>query len=224
MEIHTLQLQAADPGALVSHYGDVLGLPVLASGEHELVVQVGTSRLSFTKAPDGQQPRYHFACNIPQQFAEAKAWLSARVPLIRDNTGVDSFFSESWNAHNCYWRDPAGNILELISRYALPDSGDGPFGSHSLRCISEIGVTTDDVRVAVAEFSQLGLPLYQNDLSDTFAAVGDEHGLLIVVRQGREWYPQTGVTAEQIPLDVTISVAAGSPRIRVAGPPYAIRN
>jgi hypothetical protein len=46
-----------------------------------------------------------------------------------------------------------------------------------------------------------GLQPYRGE-TDTFTAVGDENGLLIVVQQGREWYPRTGISAEPSPLEI----------------------
>jgi hypothetical protein len=54
----------------------------------------------------------------------------------------------------------------------------------------------------------LGLSIYDGQGSDTFSAVGDELGLLIVVKQGRNWYPETGILAGLHP--VTVNIAAAS--------------
>ncbi len=50
-----------------------------------------------------------------------------------------------------------------------------------------------------------GLQLYKGQ-TDTFTALGDENGLLIVVKTGREWYPNTGQTAMDSALEVIFEV------------------
>ena len=49
----------------------------------------------------------------------------------------------------------------------------------------------------------LALPPYL-DSGDTFAPVGDEEGLLIVVRAGRHWFPTTDA-ATALPIAVTLA-------------------
>ena len=39
----------------------------------------------------------------------------------------------------------------------------------------------------------LGVTVYDGEGGDMFTAVGDELGLFIVVKQGRIWYPETGI-------------------------------
>jgi hypothetical protein len=121
------------------------------------------------------------------------------------------FYSESWDAHNLYFRDPAGNIVELIARHTLGNADAGPFSGASILGISEIGVAADDVRELVAELiERTGAAEYHGPGSASFSPVGDESGLLIVVARGRIWFPETGVPAEPLPVTVTTE-RAGRP-------------
>lgn len=202
--MHIRELQIAVPSLAELHpfYTGVLGLPALQTTSTSVTLQVGASHLTLAEAGEPPRGNYHFAFNIPEnQYAEAKTWLSQRVPLISASDGTDLFTVGNWNVHNFYFYDPAGNILELIARHDLPNASDRPFDATSLLNISEIGVATDDVPAQVAAIqAQVNAPLYRQPLDATFTAIGDEHGLLIVVRRGRIWFPDTGKPAEFLPI------------------------
>jgi catechol-2,3-dioxygenase len=204
MHIHELELLANDLAELRVFYGELLGLPVLQASEAILELRVGTTVLRFVQAPVGWQGFYHFAFNIPEnQLSEASAWLQQRVPLIADRSGNSRFRSESWNAEQIYFYDPAGNIGELIARHGLANATSDPFGAQHLLNVSEIGLAVDDVpRAAGGLRKQFGIETYL-EASDTFTPLGDEHGLLIVVQQGRIWFPDTGKAA--VPAAVVIN-------------------
>jgi len=211
MDIQELTLSAADLTAQHNFYENVLKLPVIESDEQHLVIRAGKTQLEFVHAP--VQGIYHFAFNIPEnQFAEARDWLS--VPRIRAKDGRDEFFIESWNAHNVYFYDPAGNILELIARHTLPNASTEPFSEKSLLNISEIGIAAQDVK-AFTESSSL--PNYGSP-SDDFAPLGDENGLLIIVKIGRQWFPDTGRTALELPLQALIS--SNGRQMQINGVPH----
>ena len=210
MHIDTLELLAPDLAALHAFYAATFGLPAEQTAD-SLTIQVGGTRLTFAQAPAGWTERYHYAINIPEnQFAAAKAWLAARVPLVTDADGTDTFFSTDWNADLCYYLDPAGNIGELIARHTLACASDAPFGPASLLTVSEIGLPTPDVPATVADLTaHLGVATY-GETSDTFTPVGDEQGLFIVVRAGRIWFPDTGIPANPLPFTVTVRNARGN--------------
>ncbi len=196
MKIKSLKLWATQLDALAAFYRDTLGL-IISVRQNRFEVYVGYTRLAFHQAETAEGSPYHFAINIPEnQFDEGKAWLAQRVSLIKDRDGSDTFDFLSWNAHACYCYDPAGNIVELIARHSLDCAADGslgPFSSRSLLGVSEMGLVTDDVRDTTHQLcTKFGLGVYDGAGSDTFAAVGDEQGLFIVVKRGREWYPDTG--------------------------------
>ena len=205
MQIDHLELLAPDLPALRDFYAGRFGLTVLPSPPDRLELQVGTTRLVFMQAPEGWTGCYHFAFNIPEnQYQEAKSWLAARVPLAAAADGRDEFWSDDWNADILYFFDPAGNIGELIARHTLACASDAPFGPASLLAVSEVGLATPDVPATIADLSaRLGLRPY-GETSDTFAPVGDERGLFIIVHAGRIWFPDTGILAEPLCLAATI--------------------
>ncbi len=221
MNIIELRLQANDLDALARFYGQTLGLAILDFSHASVCIAVGASRLVFAHTHQAVPP-YHVAFNVPEHlFAEAKAWLSKRCPLVNDASGNDEFNFENWNAHAVYFDDPCGNLLELIARHTLPSSADGKFGSHSLLCISEIGIVTDEPRItAQLARDKLGTSVYRGEPNDQFVPAGDEHGLLIIVARGRPWFNQETLRAEPGPVTVQIAGAPTfdlTPHARIIG-------
>lgn len=220
MYIHEATLMTRDIRAQRRFYGELMGLSLHEEAE-SLTIEVGTTRLIFKQAPDDWRGCYHFAFNVPEnQLHEAQEWVTRFAPLWPDANGETLFASSSWNANQFYFLDPAGNILECIARHGLSNASDAPFGSHSLLSVSEVGVATSDVAATVAQLGRdVGAPVYDGAGSDTFTAVGDEHGLLIVVKVGRIWYPDTGIAATAAP--VSALVEHDKRRYRLSSPPLA---
>jgi catechol-2,3-dioxygenase len=147
-------------------------------------------------------------------------WLAARVPLLADPLGATTFAFPTWDADSVYCYDAAGNILELIARRTLQAPEARLFDAQSLLTISEVGLVTPDVDATIAWVqAQLPAPEYRSTRSPDFAALGDEHGLLIVAQTGREWYPSTGKRAVPAPLTIIASAGGGAP-VTLVGPPW----
>jgi catechol-2,3-dioxygenase len=194
-------------------YGDTLGLPVTEPSAGTLAVQAGGTAISFEAVHAGR-PYYHFAFNIPENMLpRAKEWLRPRCPLVRRPDGSDEYHFVSWNAHSVYFLDPAGNILEFIARHNLRNArpAGAEFSPKDILYASEIAVVVDDVGAAAENAgASLGLRPFAGSISRQFAALGDDHRLLIVVKRGREWNSGHGRTAEVYPLRATIRGAPGA--------------
>lgn len=223
MRLEEVVLQASDLARLRDFYCRVLGLPEVPGPGDTLALQAGRSRLCFQQADRTWQGYYHFAFDVPEnQLAAAKAWLAGRVPLIADKTGADQFHFDSWNSDSVYFYDPAGNILEFIARHNAPTQATGPFGASAIVAVSEIGVACDDVPALVQRLrNELGVAVYADGAGAQFAPVGDEEGLLIVVTQGRIWFPDTGKPAVYAPLRLRL-LAEPRREYTLTGPPYDI--
>ncbi|NJL28937.1 MAG: hypothetical protein HC897_14130 [Thermoanaerobaculia bacterium] len=179
-------------------YARTLGLEVTPSDDRKsFAVTAGESVLEFVE-DSSQDASYHFAFNVPEnQFAQAKRWLAARTPLLRDSeTGEDELFFESWNAHAVYFADPAGNIGELIARHTLPIRREGEFAPAQLLHVSEIGlVAPDPDRLARQLIAEFGLSKY----GPTSFFVGDELGLFVLPPVGRPWIPRAPAGRGDVP-------------------------
>ncbi|RJE86041.1 ring-cleaving dioxygenase [Paenibacillus sp. 1011MAR3C5] len=193
------------PDELMPFYRDVLGLPIRESAENRFTVQTGYTSLTFLHQPadTGTAPYYHFAINIPEnKLDEAKRWIESRVEIGSED-GEDISYSELWDSHSVYFLDTAGNILELIARHTMDNAVDRPFDpKRDLLGISEMGMPTKDVPRAVDELEALGIPTYKRRDS-VFNPVGDEEGILIVVKPGRRWH-FTNLTAECFPFQANV--------------------
>ena len=145
MKITYLELPTKDLIAQRDYYSQVLELRVNLSADR-LEVQAGETILIFTQALPDFDGAYHFAFNIPEnQFGAAKAWISARIPLLKDEEGKIEFDSASWNSHSVYFKDTAGNVLEFIARHNLKNARTFTFDGTQILNISEIGLPSEDV-------------------------------------------------------------------------------
>jgi catechol-2,3-dioxygenase len=205
MKLFELRLKMGDLIEARNFYHDVMKLPVLEETADLLVLQAGATRLVF-EHETGWQGRYHFAFDVPEnQVQEAAAWIAVKAKLATLNEKAIFNSSAHWNAHMVYFYDPAGNILEFIGRHNQPNASSEPFSERSIIAISEIGLTTRDVPQTVQWLGDnLGMLVYDGAGSDTFSAVGDELGLFIVVKEGRNWYPETGIPAGFYPVRATL--------------------
>jgi catechol-2,3-dioxygenase len=204
-----LRLRCADTEELLRFYRDTLELTVERAANDAIEVRFGETVIEFTKSDDGSQPYYHFALNIPHNTLDtAVIWMRHRCPLVQRADGSVIFHFESWNAHAIYFIDPAGNIVEFIARHTLssdPRYVGTPtwFDSSHMLCASEIGVVAPDVASAAAKLKTgLDLPTYHGS-SEEFHAVGDEHGLFIVVKTGRRWF-SSDRAAEVFPAEAVV--------------------
>ena len=92
-----------------------------------------------------------------------------------------------WLARSAYYYDSAGNIIELIARERVP-------GDELLIEVSEVGLPVADVGAAVDFLeTELGVPHFSGD--QNFSAVGDDHGLFILVPGRAAWLSRTGPPA-----------------------------
>jgi catechol-2,3-dioxygenase len=222
MKLFELRLKIGDLQQARGFYHEVLKLPILEETSELLVLQAGSTRLAFEQEA-GWEEKYHFAFDVPEnQIEQAAEWISQRAKLAILNGTTLFKSSDHWNAHMVYFYDPAGNILEFIARHNQPNAAREPFSERSILSISEIGLATQNVRETVDWLCDtLELKIYDGAGSDTFSAVGDELGLFIVVKEGRVWYPETGIHAGVNPVDVTLLDGKGG-NYRIPGLPYHI--
>jgi len=173
---------------LRNFYKDVLGLSILEDTPKGITFKVGETLLSFKETTSNNEPFYHFAMNIPHnKFQQAKKWLQDQGVKLNMEDGKDEVYFETWNAESVYFEDPAGNIVELVARYHLPNEKEGDFSSEDLLNVSEIGIVHNQVLPLVHELNKTGIPCWREE-DESFTPVGNEEGLIIVVKRGRRWY------------------------------------
>jgi len=194
--IQSLRLETAAPlSEMKAYYRDLLELEILGEDASELTVRAGETRITFVAAAPSEvgAPFYHFAFNIPEnKLLAARSWQRERTPLIAPYANLrdpqypdDVVHFANWNAHSVFFWDPAGNLLEHIARHDLRSSADGSFRSSDILYASEIGLIADDVPAMARDVAgTFGLLPYRG-ASEQFTAVGDELGLLLVMKRGR---------------------------------------
>lgn len=219
MQIDRLELQTWDLKEQALFYGETLELDTRIIAGKQLVIRAGATELVFTQADENQHVQYHFAFNIPEnQFETAKKWIAMRADLLADEEGNTTIDFGNWNAHSLYFKDAAGNILEFIARHDLKNARE-EFGILS---VSEIGLATEYVPLLVKSLQEKTglLPYNKDESAESFTAVGNADGLFILVKQGRIWYPDSGVPAQLLPVRVHFRV--DETKMVLSGVPYQI--
>jgi catechol-2,3-dioxygenase len=189
-------LSGAPLSAIKAFYGKTLDLAILDERADRLTVEAGETKITFvasSETVEGRAPFYHFAFNIPEnKIVKALEWQKARTPLlpIPERNRAAGFPPEvvdysHWNAHSIFFLDPAGNVVEYIARHDLKNGDNSPFSWADILYASEIGLVVDDVPAAVASLQPFaGITPYKGT-SEQFTAMGDEYGLLLVMKRGR---------------------------------------
>jgi hypothetical protein len=132
----------------------------------------------------GEPSPHHFAFHV----SDLEPWKE------RLDVGEEHDFSSWGGARAVYFRDPEDNVAELITR---PDP-------RPELTLAEVALPVADVPAAVRTLGEgLSLAPYR-DWDESFAPLGDDDGLLIVVRVGRGWFP-VGVPASDAPIEVTVA-------------------
>jgi catechol-2,3-dioxygenase len=185
---------------LKKFYSDNLGFSVVSESSEQLVINAGQTQIRFIKSANtNAAPFYHFAFNIPEnKIREARDWQLKKTPLLPtpahmtdEGYANDIRHFRNWNAHSIFFWDPAGNLVEYIARHDLKNSVMGDFSTGDILYASEIAFIVNDVDVVAKDFSEtFALTEYKQGNAE-FRAIGDEQGLLLVMKKGRVWMGNT---------------------------------
>ncbi|MBX7044640.1 MAG: glyoxalase [Ignavibacteria bacterium] len=194
MQITELTLFTDNISETKNFYGNILSLKIISQSDNQVGFQAGSTKLIFKECKNTQKPFYHFAFNIPSnKLTEAIGWMAEKVNLLPtdENSFIANF--KNWNAKSIYFFDAAGNIAELISRFDLKNETGEKFNSSQILCVSEIGIVSNDLhsikQKLINDYKVSDFVKSVN--SDTFSAMGDDNGLLILAVENRNWYPTT---------------------------------
>ena len=222
MKISKLSLRCRSIGDQKSFYEDTLGLQTSTPNQKTLIVSCGISELVFEESSGDFTP-YHFAFNIPEnQHQQALEWLSEKVDLF-DYKGDRVVHFANWDAHAIYFADADGNILEFIARHTLDNASSESFHPSLMTEISEIGAPTGNLPELRKELKELtGLSEY-SDFSDSFTAIGDARGLIILVPTDRNWMP-TEIPSKPAPFTLELKTNGKSQSIFFDGHKFAKTN
>jgi catechol 2,3-dioxygenase-like lactoylglutathione lyase family enzyme len=206
MHLAEITLASQRPAQQRRFYAEALGLEAGAAGD-VVRVRAGAGRLVFV--PGAPSPQ-HIAFRIPSAaYADALAWLGERAELLTGADGSYRFAFPDWNADAMYFRDPDGNVLELIAHHGLPEPYEPPFAPDTLLGVCEVGMPADDVAAFLVWLEgRAGARRWSGD-GVSFAAAGDKRGSLIVVPRGRAWHPVPGAEAVAGPIGIELGDGAG---------------
>jgi len=204
MKLKELILETNVLKKLYDFYHLELGFPLIKVTKNEFSIKIGSTHLTFIEGDKNTKPFYHFAINIPEnRMKEALKWLEKKVEIITFE-GEKMIHFQLWNAHAIYFNDPAGNIVEVIARHQLKSPlTTKPFSYIEFLRIDEIGIPVFNVPETVEKIKrELGISAWRQP-SDTFATVGDEEGLFIIVKKNRQWF-MSDKEAAIFPIQMTI--------------------
>jgi catechol-2,3-dioxygenase len=214
MKLEHIQIHSNNIQQTAIFYQDVLELPIIEKKTNSISIQAGNSVLEFVQNP-AIKSIYHLAFNIANnKLDEAIQWCKNKVDLIviEDQNVITNF--ENWNANAVYFYDNNGNLLEFIARHDLDNSQTEAFSSKSILNISEIGIVNENpLELGKQLVAKHGLEFFsKNTNSELFAAIGDDEGLLIMVKPNRNWYPtqtpsesnKTGITLKNNEISIAL--------------------
>ena len=221
---------AATLDSLLQFYHRLIGFPVVRQYDHSITFQTGQSYLTFQKTQTSKElPFYHFAFNIPEnKILKARDWQSKRSSVIKSPKHMidkalpkDIRHFRNWNAHSIFFWDSAGNLVEYIARHDLNNAQTGDFSSSDILYTSEIAFIVEDVNQAAEHFkSNLKLKQYRQG-SEQFRAMGDEMGLLLLMKKGRVWENQTN--RPKLPDVFPTNVRLADAKVKMAFEQYPYR-
>jgi len=163
-----------------------MGFRIVEEDAASFTLSIGDSQLVF--AESDRSASYHFAFNIPgNQFSLAKSWASSRVDLNRQE-GMDEIYYANFDADAFYFQDPAGNVVEFIGRRNVDRMGN--FSIDSLLNISEVSITTPNVKEVGEQLESLEIPVRGNKGIEPSALnfLGSGDAFILLVAPKRVWY------------------------------------
>ncbi|MEX1189718.1 MAG: hypothetical protein WED33_10710 [Bacteroidia bacterium] len=196
---------------------ETLGFELISQTALSYTIQVGDSRLTFRPKNTTNSPTYSFSISIPQnQVENALAWLKNEngefadgptqpITIIRDElTGAEIINKPLYNANSVFFRDAAGNVIELIARNDIENSVEGPFNRSQFLKISEAPVVTKQVRdceeILDSEFGAKAFPR----TTSGYRPVGGAEGVLLLIIPGRPWIPTETDLATQYDIEIIV--------------------
>lgn len=217
MILNKIEIKTANLNEIGNFYQNTLELPIERIDKNSIAVTIGQSTLKIIEDSEKSEPIYHLAFNIPEnKLQEAINWSTNRIELIKKEDQVLISDFETWNANSVYFFDTDGNLLEFISRHDLNNTETSKFSSKQILNISEIGIVQIKPDLYGKELiEKFNLKLFEkNQNSDLFTAVGDDDGLLIIVKKNRNWFP-TEIPAKSNCTKITLTESGTETTIEI---------
>jgi len=181
MKIYQLQLKCFNLSEMKRFYTEDLEMELLSEAENYFVVKAGTTKLLFER--DQCTPYYHICFRTGSDYYDQMFNRLAEKSLLLPNE--EGQYSMFWEGKQAYFIDPDGNILEILERPFIWGENQPQTGWYD---VGEIGMPVKTVAEMQTEFR----PYLQNRYKakdDLFAFYGDQKGVFVLVKEGRNWYP-----------------------------------
>ncbi|WP_434769306.1 VOC family protein [Curtobacterium flaccumfaciens] len=175
-------------------------------------IVVGSTLLVFRELPE-MTGALHLAITIPTgTFDAVKAWIAGLTTVLGTDDQDEFEGPPNWNSRSVYFEGPDQQLLELIERRDLESgarrAGVGTDAGVPLVSVSEVGVPVPDVLGAASALRRAGLEPYANPPGESFAAVGDVDGLVILVSPDRRWFPTGDRSPSSAPVVIDVGLDA----------------
>lgn len=194
MKIRQLKVRTNHLEDMKTFYSEVLQMPVIEESDTAFAVNAGNSIISFENNP--QHVFYHYAFYVDElHFSRVLDTIQTHSPLLQDEEGQTEFFSGLWQRKQFYFRDPQGNILEI-----LPSGERSALENGWLR-VQEIGLPAEHIDELRSQIHMIKDEMVR--ASETIAFYGDPYGVFVLVQEGRAWFP-TEEAAIASPVEVVI--------------------
>jgi catechol 2,3-dioxygenase-like lactoylglutathione lyase family enzyme len=178
MKINHVKIDVFYLKEMKEFYTETLQMKIIQENENGFTVQAGKTQITFLQAND--IPFYHFAFRAGLAFYEYMYNKLSELDLLLPNEEGET--SMYWEGKQLYFKDPDGNILEILER-ENPNS-ENLEGWYD---VCEMGLPTGDVQ-ELSDFLHM-IPNGNKSSSETFRFYGDKRGNFILVKKGRHWYP-----------------------------------
>lgn len=196
MRIYQVHIKCFNLESMKDFYQNTLLMELVSSTEASFSVMVGSTKLIFEK--DTSTPFYHLCFRTGSDYFDfIYERLAQRSLLLPDEEGKYSLF---WEGKQAYFVDPDGNIMELLER---PESWGGVNDTKGWYDIGEVGMPVESIEEMESNLSSGIKNVYKAE-SDSFAFYGDNEGVFVLVKEGRNWYP-TERAASIHPLKIVVS-------------------
>ncbi|PLS17352.1 hypothetical protein CVD28_12360 [Bacillus sp. M6-12] len=180
MKIYHVCLESYNLEEMRHFYTQELDMELRTNTSNSFSVIAGSTEIMFKKAET--LPFYHLCFRTSGQYFEHIFMnLDEQNRLVKNESGRKRMY---WEGKQAYFTDPDGNILEMLERkYQWKDKE--PIGWFD---VCEIGMPVFNIKETQL-FLSTHLIDVQNMDDDTFAFYGDSSGYLVLVKEGRHWYP-----------------------------------
>jgi len=197
-------------------YNRLLEFPINNENDNSFNFTAGESVIFFHEIKN-QKPVYHFAFHIPSnKLQEAINWVSERTPILpySEESLVAEF--KNWNAQSFYFHDNNSNILEFITHHDRQIFSGNLFSMFCINHLIEIGLPVKDVLETCNKIKEdFGIDFYKKGpVTENFAVMGDDDGMLIVTKEGNTWLP-VNQTTEKFRLEMILEADSKAINIKV---------